>query len=74
MYKKALAVDAKDSFTLFNLGTWYFSIRNFDKALKNFNKANLLEPNNERTLFNIGTCLDELGDYSSSTDVYREII
>jgi hypothetical protein len=35
--------------------------REFDKALKSFNKANLIEPNNERTLFSIACSLDELG-------------
>ena len=53
-YQKALELNADDPNVLTDQGVMYRRIRQFDRALANFNRANQLDPGHVNSLFNMG--------------------
>jgi tetratricopeptide (TPR) repeat protein len=74
LLKHAYNEDPTDSFTLTNLGRYYFRRGAFKQALKNFKNAFKYDATNVTAAFNIGVCLDSLGEFSASVDAYSTVL
>lgn len=63
VYLKAIELNDKCVDCYFNLGFVYYKQAKYEQALEYLNKANTMHPENERILFYINRCKDELCSY-----------
>lgn len=57
----------------FNLGVNYVNLRNYDVAIENFKKANLLQKR-DVTYSHLGKCYQYKEDYQKAIEVYLEAL
>ena len=54
------------------LGIAYFHTKQFDRSISVLERANTLKPNDGRTLFFIGFCYEQQGQFAKAIEFYRE--
>lgn len=59
---------------LFNKGRVYLKLENYNEALANFNRALMVNPNNDEVYFYLGVYYDKIKDYVSSKAYYEKAI
>ena len=72
-YHQAIKTDPENAGAYHNLGVLYIKLDRTDDALLSFNEALRLS-HNPKTLFNIATCLRQLGRFEESIDYYEKVI
>ena len=73
--KKAAALDPRDSNPYFYLGLYRWTIRaDVSGALEMFEKALQLHPDDWKSLYQAGNCLEQLGKLGEARDRYTEAI
>lgn len=55
-YKKVLETDENHILTNFNIGTYYFTLRKYEKAITHFKKALAFTNNDTKLAYQIGMC------------------
>lgn len=74
-YDKALALDGNDANLLTDQGVMYRRLGWFDKAIKNFEAANKLNPNHQQSLYNLGIVYRyDLQDFPKAIEVWEKFI
>jgi len=74
-YDKALELQADDPNVLTDQGVMYRRLGWFDKAIKNFEAANKLNPNHQQSLYNLGIVYRyDLQDFPSAIKVWEQFI
>ncbi len=74
-YDKALNIDDNDPDILTDQGVMYRRVGWFDKALKNFEKANELNPQHVQSLYNLGIVYrDDLGDKNNAKKAWTRYL
>ncbi|MGI0085188.1 MAG: tetratricopeptide repeat protein, partial [Nitrososphaerales archaeon] len=73
--KKATQVNPSDNEPFYYLGRYYETTRNnFARALQLFDRALELKPDNAKSLYNRGYCLEMLGRLTAAEDNYEKAI
>lgn len=71
-YDKALDLDRNDPDVLTDQGIMYRQLGWFDKAIKNFQEANRLNPNHANALYNLGIVLNfDLGEKEKAREAWE---
>ena len=74
-YDKALNIDGNDPDVLTDQGVMYRRIGWFDKAIKNFEKANELNPQHLQSLYNLGIVYrDDLEDKNNAKKAWTRYL
>jgi len=74
-YAKALELKPDDPDVLTDQGVMYRELRNYDRAIANFEKANKLNPRHLQSLYNAGVVYGfDLHDTAKATDAFNRVI
>ena len=74
-YDTLLMLRPDNYIVLFNKGyVNYVYLENNDAALDYFNQALALNPNYLDAKYNMGRVLEQMGDYSQATEIYKEVL
>lgn len=74
-YAKALELKGDDANILTDQGVMYRRLGWFDKAIKNFEAANKLNPNHQQSLYNLGIVYRyDLQDFPKAIEVWEKFI
>ncbi len=74
-YAKALELNGDDPDTLTDQGVMYRRVGWFDKAIKNFIKANDIDKNHQQSLYNLGIVYRyDLQDFAKTIDAWGRFI
>jgi tetratricopeptide (TPR) repeat protein len=74
-YDKALEMDGNDPGVLTDQGIMYRRIGWFDKAIDNFEKANVLNPRHVQSLYNLGIVYrDDLDDQEKAKEAWTRYL
>ena len=73
-YTKILKKDSKNFNALYLLGTIFFQKKKFDKAIKSFESAILINPNHAELCNNYGATLIQTGEYKKSINYFQKAI
>jgi len=71
--KMAIDLDPQDSRSLYNLSTYYYQIKEFQKAEKEVIKALRIEPENQEIKYLYALILKELGKLGESNRLMQEL-
>lgn len=74
-YAKALELGGGDANLLTDQGVMYRRLGWFDKAIKNFEEANKLNPNHQQSLYNLGIVYRyDLQDFPKAIEVWEKFV
>jgi cytochrome c-type biogenesis protein CcmH/NrfG len=74
-YAKALALEPNNPDVLTDQGVMYRELKQFDKAIANFRKANQVKPDHVQSLFNIGVVYqNDLKDSAKALQAWERVV
>jgi len=74
-YDKALELDGNDPNILTDQGVMFRRLGWFDKAIKNFEKASVIAPNHQQSLYNLGIVYRyDLQDFPKAIEAWERFI
>jgi tetratricopeptide (TPR) repeat protein len=73
-YQKALALDPNHVSTLYNLGSIFEKLREYQKAKDYFEKVIKINPNYADAHYNLGNIFNNLGEYQKAKSCHEKVI
>lgn len=74
-YDKALQLDANDPDVLTDQGVMFRKLGWYDRAIDNFTKASIFNPNHQQSLFNLGVVYRyDLQDFPRAQEAWRKFL
>ena len=73
-YQKVLALDPNHVSTLYNFGSIFEKLREYQKAKDYFEKVIKINPNYADAHYNLGNIFNNLGEYQKAKDCYEKVI